>query len=152
MDICNAIIECLTGPADEADTAGKRTTQELTTEVLNTLYKAEKKGRTLKQDLQDIVSDYGWTENLATAILNGLESALKAGAPMGQAMKEAFEKATKEAADFAHDHPVFCTLIALGILAILVPWAVVALGFGELGPVEGKSCALFESCEETGWR
>lgn len=30
------------------------------------------------------------------------------------------------------------TLVAIGILVILVPWAVEALGFGELGPIEGK--------------
>jgi hypothetical protein len=88
--------------------------------------------------LQEIVGENGWTENLATAILNGLESALRAGATMGQAVKEAFEKATKEAAGFAHDHPAFCTLIALGILVALAPWVIGALGFGELGPIEGK--------------
>jgi hypothetical protein len=60
-------------------------------------------------------------------------------------VKEAFEKVTKEAADFAHDHPAFYTLIALGILVSLIPWVVPALGFGEVSSIEGESCAVYES-------
>lgn len=48
---------------------------------------------------------------------------------------------------FVHDHPdattAFCTVIALGVLVVLVPWLVEWLGFcagfGELGPVAGMS-------------
>jgi hypothetical protein len=79
-----------------------------------------------------------WTENIAKAILGGLETALKNGAPMGQAMKDAFDKATGAAVQFVKNHPIICTLVALGILVILAPWAIEALGFGELGPIEGE--------------
>ncbi len=67
---------------------------------------------------------------------------------MGQAMKEAFEKSVKEATDFAHNHPVYFTLIALGILVILTPWAIEALGFGELGPIEGELAHGFLNAEQ----
>lgn len=136
MNICNAFTSCFTGQSD--DDATTRSNQQIATDVIDTLQKAEKNGVALRQDLEDIVSDSGWTENLAAAVLNGLENVIKAGTPMGTAMKEAFEHAIKEAADFAHDHPAFCTLVALGILVALVPWAVTALGFGELGPIEGE--------------
>ncbi len=152
MSLLTAIVECLTGQSDsdnapvtfnekgpaEYTDEPRRTTQEIAASVLDTLFTTEKNGRDLERTLNNIVSTDGWTESLAEAILSGLENALKAGAPMGQAMKEAFERAMKEAVDFAHDHPVFCTVIALGILVLLVPWAIEALGFAELGPVEGE--------------
>src|SRR5580698_3531969 len=87
------------------------------------------------QHLQDVVHETGWYEDLAAAVLTGLENALKAEAPMGQAVKDAYEKATQIIADvlgFAKEHPVFCTVVALGILVILAPWAIEAVGFGEL--------------------
>jgi len=40
---------------------------------------------------------------------------------------------------------VLCTLIAQGILA---PWVIPTLGFGELGPIKGKSCVLLECLYE----
>ena len=53
-------------------------------------------------------------------------------------MKDAFDKAIDAAVEFVKDNPIFCTLVALGILVILAPWAIEALGFGELGPIEGE--------------
>jgi len=59
---------------------------------------------------------------------------------MGQAMKTAYEKATQVVADvleFIKEHLVFCAVVAFGILMILAPWAIEAVSFGELGPIEG---------------
>lgn len=57
-------------------------------------------------------------------------------------MKEAFEKASFAAEEFTKEHPVIVgvvvTVVAVGILVLLVPWAVEALGFAELGPIEGN--------------
>lgn len=43
---------------------------------------------------------------------------------------------------FAAEHPlatgVGCTVVALGVLVVLAPYVLGVLGFGELGPVEGK--------------
>lgn len=38
-----------------------------------------------------------------------------------------------------------CTVIALGVLAIVAPWILEALGFAELGPVEGSFAALWQA-------
>jgi hypothetical protein len=115
-----------------------RTTQEVANDVLTTLYGAERPGCNLELTLQGIVSECGWTESLAAAILNALEIALKEGAPMGQATKDAYEKAVEAiekvlglVKDFECEHPkLFWSLVAVGILVVLTPWALEALGFG----------------------
>ena len=117
-----------------------QTTKSLAADILSTFYAADANDEHLIQRVQDVVHETGWYEELAAAVLTGLENALKAKAPMGQAMKDAHEKARQVIADvfgFAREHPVFCALVALGIIVILAPWAVEVLGFGELGPIEG---------------
>ena len=60
------------------------------------------------------------------------------------ALKDAAEKATVAVIEIVKDHwhPLFYTLVALGILFILEPWAILALGFGELGPIEDMSAVI----------
>lgn len=64
---------------------------------------------------------------------------------MAKASLDALAQAKHTAVGFAEDHPVYATLIALGILAILMPWALEILGFGDLGPIEGSFAALWQS-------
>jgi len=123
-----------------------QTTESLAADILSTLYATTNEHVT--QRLQDVVHETGWYEDLAAAVLTGLENALKAEVPMGQAMKDAYEKATQIVADvlqFSKEHPVFCAVVALGILVILAPWAIEVVGFGELGPVEGTFAAWWQS-------
>lgn len=120
-------------------------TESLAADILSTLHAAEANDEDLVRQIEDIVHETGWYEDLAAAVLNGLEATLKAAAPLGEAMKDAYDLAAQAVAvvwGFAQDHPVFCALVALGILVILVPWAVEALGFAELGPVEGISVVV----------
>ncbi|KAI9741607.1 MAG: hypothetical protein M1835_003107, partial [Candelina submexicana] len=79
---------------------------------------------------------------IQSLVLKALEALLKAGKQLGPVMQEAYNKACKEAKDiegFAADHPiataVFCTVIALGILVVLAPYALELLGFAARGPV-----------------
>ena len=116
-----------------------QTTQSLAEDVLSTLYNAETNDE-LVQRIKHIVRETGWYSDLAAAVLTGLENALKAETPMGQAMRDPYDKAAQVAMDvweFAKEHPVFVAVVALGILVILAPWAVEVLGFGQLGPIEG---------------
>jgi hypothetical protein len=133
-----AIRECLVGPTVNFKLNATSKENNVAADVLSALFNAEKPGADLKKTTQEIVGAYGWTENIARAILNGLVKAVEDGAHMGQAMTEALKKAAAEAKDFVCEHPVLCTVIALGILAVLAPWVLEALGFAELGPVEGK--------------
>lgn len=74
---------------------------------------------------------------------------------MNEALKEAYDKACEEAKKiegFAAEHPVatavFCTVIALGILVIVAPYAIEVLGFEALGPVEGEFGPLTRTLQD----
>jgi hypothetical protein len=111
--------------------------------VVNELKHAEKSGLTLQEAINDIaIQAGGWSEYLAETILHLLEKVLKAGAPMGAAMRDAYEKSAEAAGKlttFAKDHPVLCTVVALGILWLLAPVVMSALGFTVEGIAEGES-------------
>ncbi len=122
-------------------------TDEAASSIVSHMLAAEKAGPSFDLTIQKLVHQAGgWSEYLARKILNALEAVLKAGKQMSPVMQEAYDKACEAAKDiegFAADHPiataVFCTVIALGILVILAPFALEWLGFAELGPIEGKS-------------
>ena len=147
----NAILDCLCiGHSSHYDVLEEQSafdekkhpqnTQSLAQEILSTIYTAEINDANLVHRIQDIVRETGWYESLAASVLTGIENALKAEAPMGQALRDAYDKASQVVAEvwkFAKDHPVFVAVVALGILVVLAPWAIEVLGFGELGPIEG---------------
>jgi len=83
-----------------------------------------------------------WKEYVAKLILSGLEAAIRNGVIVGKAMKDAIDKAITAATGFAKEHPVYFTLIALGVLVIQAPEILGWLGFAEVGIVEGT----FTSC------
>jgi hypothetical protein len=153
--LIQALLPCLTGRCSStthplpstsisqlSEKHHPRTTEAHAAEILNILFSAEKSDNDFSFQLQSVVRECGWYESLATAVLAGLEAALRDKVPMGEVMTAALEK-VKEAAEwvggFVKEHPVFVTLLALGILALLVPWALEAVGFSMTGPVEGKS-------------
>lgn len=79
-------------------------------------------------------------------MLNALQKALKDGSNLLRgAMKEAYDKASIAAEaikDFAHEHPLYtaaiCVVVALGILVILTPVIIHALGFTAAGVEAGE--------------
>lgn len=129
-------------------------------DVVNILSCAEKSGESLKQQLDNTVGTLGWSQRLAEHILGTLVRAVKGGREkMGPALAKAYDNATT-AADVelhklvqdAKDHPleivaaVLLTALALGVLVAMAPYILEMLGFGELGPIEGKflyTSALF---------
>ncbi|KAI9696444.1 MAG: hypothetical protein M1836_005722 [Candelina mexicana] len=119
---------------------------EAASSIVSAMLHAEKPGAPLDTTIQSLVHQAGgWSEYLATKVLEALEALLKAGKQLGPVMQKAYNKACKEAKDiegFAADHPiataVFCTVIALGILVVLAPYALELLGFAARGPVGGK--------------
>ena len=129
-----------------------QTTQSLAEDVLSTLYAADINDEDLRQRIQDVVRETGWYESLAVLVLHGLENALKAGAPMGQGIKNAHEKAAQVVGDvwgYMKEHPVFFTLVALGIFVILLPWVIELLGFSLGSWVLLKVCRPLYMCRET---
>ncbi|KAJ9223365.1 hypothetical protein DTO169C6_4172 [Paecilomyces variotii] len=123
-DLKDTLLICLSGGAYDCDLGEEMARiQKIADDVLTVLLDA------------DCVSE---------ALLSSLIKVLKAGASMGTAVKEAFDKATYEAMGFAREHPMYCAVIALGIMVILTPWCLEALGFGELGPIEGTFAARWQ--------
>jgi hypothetical protein len=110
------------------------------------------------------ISTNDWTSYLAERLLHALENTLKGDhSTWGDAITDAYNHAVdflkeelRELWEYAQEHPyevaaeVVLTVLALGVLARLVPAFVRVLGFGKLGPVEGEfklvslfPCALF---------
>lgn len=154
-----AIVGCIIGPSKEdalcADekqaltcTHQARLLEEVAEDVVNTILRAEKAGVGLRAELDAIVGPYGWKEYLAEKVLEKLGAALQgAHDKLGPAIRDAYDKAWEAANEiegFVIQHPVMCTIIALGVLVVIAPWVIEALGFAELGPVEG---AYTERCK-----
>ncbi|KAH6838363.1 hypothetical protein B0I37DRAFT_243437 [Chaetomium sp. MPI-CAGE-AT-0009] len=112
------------------------------------------------------VSTTDWTSYLAERVLHGIEEALKAGdhASWGEALSEAYAHARelaraelRELWDYAREHPVevaaevLLTVLAMGVLARLLPGLVRVLGFARLGPVEGEYLICLLACSFAAW-
>ncbi|KAL1985994.1 hypothetical protein VTN96DRAFT_7129 [Rasamsonia emersonii] len=159
MDFLNSVLECLTGNARVMSTANKhsekttilthtstkRSSEEIANNILSTLFTSDKVDAYVKKRLNEMVGEYGWTRSIATAILQRMKNAIQQGTAMGPTIKDAFTKATDAAVDFARDHPVYCTIVTLGIRVLLMPWVIEALGFGELGPIEGTFASWWQA-------
>lgn len=141
------ILDCISGtlatnpPASPTDS---RKPASIASDILTIILTADTP-YTLHKQLNEQISTESWSEAIATALLHGLESAIKTGAQMAKAASDALTQAKDAAIGFAEEHPVYATLIALGILAILMPWTLEILGFGELGPIEGSFAAGWQS-------
>ncbi|KAJ5206144.1 hypothetical protein N7491_003237 [Penicillium cf. griseofulvum] len=98
----------------------------------------------LHKEVNEELSTKGWSDAIAQAILRGLVNAIKTGANMARAASDAAAQSKNAAVDFAADHPVYATLIAMGILALLTPLALEMLGFGESGPIAGSFAAVWQ--------
>jgi len=131
----------LYAPESEEDRVASR--------LLSILLTAEKPGKALKRELENEVSTTGWTDGIIKKILAGLEKVIHEGKVVGGAVGEAHTHSHVFAKDFVSEHPVFTavivTVVALGILYLLWPWALGVLGFGEMGPIEGSWAAWFQT-------
>ncbi|KAF7114689.1 hypothetical protein CNMCM5793_009640 [Aspergillus hiratsukae] len=153
MDILHSILSCLTGsssdnkPKVKATSIRIRSDKDLASEFLTTLLTTDTTNPSLKKSLDETIHPYNWTSTLAQTILHGLENAIRSGSgkTMGKAATDALVKATHEAYDFAKAHPIYTTILALGVLAVLAPWVLEVLGFGELGPIQGSFAAYWQS-------
>ncbi|TEA18550.1 hypothetical protein C8034_v010930 [Colletotrichum sidae] len=115
-----------------------KSAEDVASEFVDILRMAEKGGKDLERRLKNIVVASSWTEGLAKMILSGVETLVQNRDTIGKVAREAIDKATELALalfEWAKEHPVFVTLVALGVLVIVAPWVIEALGFGELGPI-----------------
>ncbi|TLD22959.1 hypothetical protein PspLS_07004 [Pyricularia sp. CBS 133598] len=164
MDFLNSITNCFGSTVRDNDAPDDhekprrdpnpvRSVQEISKDVIELLRVAEKNGSTLRLRIDDVVGDQGWTESIARAIVAGLEALIKQGRDkIGPVLGEFIDKAenaAKAVFAFPHAHPYltagFATIVAVGVLVLVAPWAVEALGFAEMGPVADSFAAGWQS-------
>jgi hypothetical protein len=117
--------------------------------LVDTIFLSEKTGSELKQTLAAIISTNSWRQNFAKAVFESMQRAIETARPMGEALRDVYEKAASAVEGvegFVRDHPVVCALVALGMLVLLAPWVVEALGFAEGGILEGEQWRFLCMC------
>lgn len=123
-------------------TAGRRRHRACRRFLVDTVFIAEKNGIELRQTLEGIIMTNSWRQNFAKAVFERMQQAIETARPMGDALLEIYEKVVcvvDGVEGFVRDHPVVCALIALGILVLLAPWVIEALGFADGGILEGEN-------------
>ena len=108
---------------------------------VDTIFLAEKNGMELRQALEREVKINSWRQSFARAVFETLQKAIETSRSMGDALREIYEKVAcvvDGVEGFAKDHPIVCALVALGVLVLLSPWVIEALGFAEGGILEGE--------------
>lgn len=143
MGNVNSITQCFPLQRTYTQTSPSRETREVASNVVTIILTSDTP-YAIKKRLDESIRTAGWTESLALAILRGLENAIETGAQVAEAASKALARATSEAFEFSREHPIFVTILALGVLAILTPWVIEVLGFGELGPIEGSFAASWQ--------
>lgn len=142
MSFLNSILPCLFG--DAADTPSLKTTTDHAASNIITAILTSPTTIELHKAVNEQVAITGWTDSLVEAILRGLTAAVEASAALARPAADALKKATDAAIDFKKEHPVYTTLIALGILFVLLPWVLEVLGFTETGVTLGSWAARWQ--------
>ncbi|MCJ1436313.1 hypothetical protein MMC27_005691 [Xylographa pallens] len=130
-------------------------TQEASTQIATAILNATNQGPSLDSQIKNIVHQAGgWRESLAKSILSAFEQALHKVIELKEALSPIIQdalakviEAGRQSKDFAvwfkDKHPVWTgvilTVVALGILWLTFPYILSALGFEEIGIVEGES-------------
>jgi len=143
----------LSNPSSGTVHAGSLTKDELVDDIVAKLFAAERKDEVLEADLRSsMVHAYGWYDAIAAGVLEGLKRAFELGKEMGPVMTDAYDKAVaalNKVEEWAEENPemaqVIITLIALGVMAVVVPWMMTYLGFAESGIVAGSWAARWQA-------
>lgn len=133
------MLSCLCGPTYEAHLDSD---EERAKEFVNKLRFTEKNGNALKAELQGMIQANGWREYFQEAMMKALKEMVEAGGHMGPIFEKAYHEAMEKAMqfkEFADNHKVLYWIVAIGILAIMAPWVLEALGFAESGILEGMT-------------
>ncbi|MCJ1353331.1 MAG: hypothetical protein MMC33_003316 [Icmadophila ericetorum] len=126
-----------------------RTQDEAVSALITAFQAHEKIGRDLHTAVNEIeISCGGWTAYIAQKVIEYIQVIVKDGGFLRGVLNESYKKAqaaVDEEHNFVRDHPVWAAaivaVIALGICCLLAPWMLEAVGFAELGPVEGSWAA-----------
>jgi hypothetical protein len=137
--------KCLGRQPKTVQLAANDNTIQTASQFVNTLFSAEKNGPELHQALAEIIQTASLKQHFARAVFETLQKAIETARPMGIALGETYDKVVREIdgiEGFVKDHPVICAVIAIGILVVLAPWVIEALGFAEGGILEGRQTSI----------
>ncbi|PYH87804.1 hypothetical protein BO71DRAFT_162376 [Aspergillus ellipticus CBS 707.79] len=152
MAILQSILECLLGPSVETTTTTTERVNpdpnpgnpgpDIVTLILNT---DDTEAR--HKAINERVRTTGWIDRVVFAVVYGLDRMIALEAEMARPAKEALaaSKAAAAALGLVEKHPAYTTLLALGVVAVLLPWVLGMLGFGEMGPVAGTFAARWQA-------
>ncbi|KAM0721323.1 hypothetical protein Q7P37_003027 [Cladosporium fusiforme] len=129
-------------------------TAEAANSFVDTVFVSEKNGVELRLALDEIIRTNGWKQDFARAVFEALQTAIETARPMGDALREIYDEVILVVNDiegFVRGHPILCALIALGILVLLSPWVIEALGFIEGGILEADSFAAWWQSKYAGF-
>ncbi|KAL3477115.1 hypothetical protein BJX99DRAFT_257804 [Aspergillus californicus] len=155
MSLLSCILESQLGFMDDEDTLlgfldeDPRPTPNLYTpeiiaiKIVNKILAADTPAN-LHKALNDEDHPSCWYHPIAKAILYDLASTIKNEAYMAQVAADARTKAEDAAIDFDAEHPIYNTVLSIGVLAVLAPWVLEILGFEELGLDEGSFAAAWQ--------
>ncbi|KAH6646585.1 hypothetical protein BKA67DRAFT_662993 [Truncatella angustata] len=159
--ICESVGRFFFGQLREADVQEKDTerawyhdptNEEVANKVISVLLQVKSSRQIKKTDLLDIVDGQGWSEDIAKSILEQLSKILKDGADLSEELKrisDAAEECTHMFFEFVEKHPeaatIFFTLVAIGVLSLLMPWVLETLGFTLEGPLADSFAAWWQS-------
>ncbi|PWY81563.1 hypothetical protein BO94DRAFT_536837 [Aspergillus sclerotioniger CBS 115572] len=144
MTMFQSILDCILGSSPDTHQTIAASPAYLASDIVTTIITRDSI-ESIHKDLNEKIKANGWSDSIAQAILRGLNDAINAGAEMAHPATDALNKAKEAAVGFAEEHPVYTTLLALGVLAILLPWVLEVLGFGELGPIAESFAARWQS-------
>ncbi|KAI4145940.1 MAG: hypothetical protein LQ340_006104 [Diploschistes diacapsis] len=109
----------------------------------------------LERHISSELTTYGgWDQWLAEGVLNRLRDMIENvdHSAWGEGFRVAFAEAQKALAEvegWAREHPLWASaigfIVVFGVLELLCPWVLGALGFGELGPIAGSWAARWQS-------
>jgi hypothetical protein len=108
---------------------------------IDTLFVSDKGGMELRLSLDKIVETNSWKQDSAQAAFETLQEDIRTARPMSNILQEIHKKLITildNIGGLAKDYQVSCALVALGILVILSPRTIEALGFVGGGILEGK--------------
>lgn len=141
-------------PLLENDNDEMQANQLLT--ILQTSASQSEVNSKLKQLQKDgVFAKWSW-EGVAVLLLNGIKLLIQNGIVLSEAMKRAYDHANENYHIWKAENPEYAriveigaevalTVIALAVLAELLPWAIEALGFEALGPRLGSWAARWQS-------
>lgn len=96
------------------------------------------KDEDFKAGIDAIIQKYGMNEQIAQMVLVKLEQTLKMTKKAAPVARVTFHKVYEEATGLSRDHVAYGSVIALGILTVLMPCVTLALGFTEGGSTPGE--------------